>query len=31
MHRYEDEEEYYVIVSKDYESGEIEFEKEDFV
>lgn len=29
IHRYEEEEEYYVIVSKDYESGEIEFEKED--
>lgn len=30
IHRYEDEEEYYVIVSKDYESGEIEFEEDDY-
>ena len=30
MYKFDEDKEYYVIVSKDYESGEIEFEKEDY-
>ena len=31
MYKFDDDKEYYVIVSKDYESGEIEFEDADYV
>ena len=30
MYKFDEDKEYYVIVSKDYESGEIEFEDEDY-
>ena len=30
MYKLDDDKEYYVVVSKDYESGEIEFENEDY-
>lgn len=30
IYRFDDDEEYYVVVSKDYESGEIEFEDDDY-
>ena len=30
MYKFADDKEYYVVVSKDYESGEIEFEDEDY-
>ena len=31
MYKFDEDKEYYVVVSKDYELGEIEFEKEDCV
>lgn len=31
MYKFDEDKEYYVVVSKDYESGEIEFEKEDCI
>lgn len=31
MYKFDEDKEYYVVVSKDYESGEIEFDKEDCV
>lgn len=31
MYKFDEDKEYYVVVSKDYESGEIEFEKEDYI
>ena len=30
MYKFNEDKEYYVVVSKDYESGEIEFEEEDY-
>lgn len=30
IYRFDGDKEYYVVVSKDYESGEIEFEEEDY-
>lgn len=30
MYKFDEDKEYYVVVSKDYESGEIEFEDEDY-
>ena len=30
MYKFDEDKEYYVVVSKDYESGEIEFEEDDY-